>query len=150
MCIYDHVHTYEHTLYTCTHLWTLGANTGTCSSHHTQRGRQIIPQTVLTLHPGLGLRNPRFRLRVWISEVRLEGRLEPLWQIFRHVRAQNPILEGFVAFAFSRGSSDARLGAHFRQFSREVLTILNFFDFALKKFRFQSLDFLIKNFLIGT
>ena len=30
------------------------------------------------IHPGLGLRNPRFGLRVWISEVRLEGRLELL------------------------------------------------------------------------
>ena len=64
-------------------------------------------------------------------------------------RPRHPPEEGIAAPHFSRDSSVARLGAVFRPFSREVRRILRFFDFRVKKFGFQGLDFLIRSFLIG-
>ena len=64
-------------------------------------------------------------------------------------RPRQPPRDGFAAPEFFRESSGARLGAVFRPFSREVRRILRFFDFRVKKLRFQDLDFLIGSFLIG-
>ena len=64
-------------------------------------------------------------------------------------RPRHPPREGFPAPDFFRESSGARLGADFRPFSREVRRILRVFDFRVKKFGFQGLDFLIRSFLIG-
>ena len=60
-----------------------------------------------------------------------------------HFRAQNPIPEGFATFALTRVWEPI-----FVSFREKCEQFLIFCDFALKKFRVQSLDFLIKNFLI--
>ena len=58
-----------------------GVKQGLCSARSELfggPGAPLDPFQSAPVRPSLGLRNPHFWLRVWIREVRLEGRLELL------------------------------------------------------------------------